>query len=343
MSYSPPGESAADLWVERSNLDGVVLAGVTYGVLFTIAVQCIQLLYQSRIHDGKTARPLLVYTVLMLALATTGFGCNAKFNEMTYIDFRNFPGGPNAFTVTFYSIPVNMAGFACYVIMSWIADGLVLYRFILIWNYNYWMLPIPALIYLGSIAMSVSLMVAMSRPEASFWSLAAVNFGIAYWSLSIALNVLLTLLIAGRLLMFRRKITSVLGAEHSKTYTSVMSMIVESASLYSIWGLVFIISYARGSPFQNIVLPPLGQVQGIAPLLIILRVAQGRAWSRETVAATTSGKVFTSRRPSTFATGVTSATVTTNSIPLDNLHTGKPIGMHSDAGSDWEYRKGAAV
>lgn len=28
---SPPGESAADLWFERSNFDGAILGGVAYG------------------------------------------------------------------------------------------------------------------------------------------------------------------------------------------------------------------------------------------------------------------------------------------------------------------------
>ena len=32
VSYAPPGESAADLWQERSSLDGSVLAGVSYGM-----------------------------------------------------------------------------------------------------------------------------------------------------------------------------------------------------------------------------------------------------------------------------------------------------------------------
>jgi hypothetical protein len=29
--YAPPGETPADLWVERSNLAGIVIAGVAYG------------------------------------------------------------------------------------------------------------------------------------------------------------------------------------------------------------------------------------------------------------------------------------------------------------------------
>lgn len=35
MSFAPPGESANDLWLERSNLDGAVLGGVAYGMAFS--------------------------------------------------------------------------------------------------------------------------------------------------------------------------------------------------------------------------------------------------------------------------------------------------------------------
>ncbi len=31
VTYAPPGESASDLWLERSNLVGAVLGGVAYG------------------------------------------------------------------------------------------------------------------------------------------------------------------------------------------------------------------------------------------------------------------------------------------------------------------------
>lgn len=58
---------------------------------------------------------LIFYTVAMFVLATVGFGANTKFIQMTYIDYRNFPGGPNAFTGAFYSHPINMASFVRWV------------------------------------------------------------------------------------------------------------------------------------------------------------------------------------------------------------------------------------
>lgn len=111
------------------------------------------------------------------------------------------------------------------------------------------------------IGTSIALIIAITKPMADFWVPEAMRLGISYWSLSISLNTVLTLLIVGRLMYVRRCVQSVLGDHHSDTYTSVSAMLIESASLYSIWGLVFLICYAKNTPFQNLLLPALGQVQ----------------------------------------------------------------------------------
>ncbi|KAF9010828.1 hypothetical protein BDQ17DRAFT_1299432 [Cyathus striatus] len=331
MSYAPPGESADDLWLERSNNDGLTLGGFCYGILFTLSVQCIEMLYYNR-RSSKAARPLLFYTGLMLALGTVAFGGNAKFNELTYIGGRGYPGGPNAYTVDFYNHPINMSSFASYIMMGWLGDGLVLYRFFLLWNFSYRMFIGPAMIYIASVVMSIALMIAISK--GSFWTDAAVKFGVAYWSLSISLNVILTLLISGRLWYFRRRIKAVLGAEHTSTYTSVLSMLVESAALYSITLTIFVISYARGSAFQNVVLPPFGMISGIAPILIIFRVAKGKAWSQDNFNTQTgSTGRFVNRSGLTSKAGNTTPTVMVTKTTVTDVDYRIPITSKRDSGS----------
>ncbi|KAJ7035286.1 hypothetical protein C8F04DRAFT_535230 [Mycena alexandri] len=283
--FAPPGESSLDLWIERSNLNGVLISAVAYGILFTITFQTLLLFFQ--LPRAKIPWGLVTYVCAMFTFASIGFAGNAKFNQMTFIDDRNIPGGPNAFTVEFYSTWVNIMSFAAYVLMSWLADGLLLWRFTLIWGYNYWLSAFPGLMYLGAVASSIALMRAiMSSTDLTFWGVKSVEFSIAYWSLSISLNIILTLGIACRIWLVRRKTRQSLSFQHSAQYTSVSAMLIESAALYATWGSVFLICYARNTPLQNILLPPLGQVQGIAPVLILFRVAQGRAWSESTVAKT---------------------------------------------------------
>ena len=109
--------------------------------------------------------------------------------------------------------------------------------------------------------MSICLTMVLSQPGDNFWSANAISFGIAYWSMSVALNLGITSAIVARLLFMRSRLQSVLGPRHTELYTSVAALLIESAALYSVWALANIILYARVDVMQNIVLGPLGQIQ----------------------------------------------------------------------------------
>ncbi|KAH6899466.1 hypothetical protein BKA70DRAFT_1313556 [Coprinopsis sp. MPI-PUGE-AT-0042] len=264
--------SDVDLLTERSNLNGLIIAG---GIVFTLFSQCVFMIAS---RDRRwMSKWVIYYAIALFVAATIGFAGNTLFVQMTYIDYRNIPGGPNVFTQTFYAHPVNMVANCAYVFISWIADGLLLYRFTVIYGSSVLFLALPGAVYLAIIAMSLSLLRA-------FWQTQAVQFGVAYWGLSVALNVGITLAIAGRLLHMRSKHQGILSGSSNAfrpdTYTSVVAMLIESASLYAVWALLFIILYGKGSYVQNYILPSLGQVQSISSLLIIFRVSQGSAWDR---------------------------------------------------------------
>ncbi|EJD06440.1 uncharacterized protein FOMMEDRAFT_102223 [Fomitiporia mediterranea MF3/22] len=296
-TWAPPGESASDLWEERSNFVGVVLSSVAYGVHLTLYLFVLHHLIKhpsQRVGTGARARVswgLVAYITWNFILGTFGIAAEARFNEFTYVDFRNFPGGPNAFVSSQYGDLINMFGTAAYIVLNWSADALVIYRFWLIYNFNYWIALLPCMLLLGSFTMGVILLFQLTQPNANLWTKTTVNFGIPYWSISASLNILVTSLIVGKLFLIRRRTRAVLSTHHSRTYTSVAAMLVESAALYSITALIFIVTYARNSNVQNLVLPVLGQVQAVSPLLIMWRVARGQAISRE--AMLTSGSAMT--------------------------------------------------
>lgn len=110
----------------------------------------------------------------------------------------------------------------------------------------------------------------------------------------------MTLAIVARMAYMRKRVRDVLGSQHSRMYTSVAAMFIESGAVYSVVGLTFLVSYAMKSNVQNIFLQALQQAvvsdlpslvirlmvmipyQCISTELIMLRVALGRAWSRDT-------------------------------------------------------------
>ncbi|KAJ7074778.1 hypothetical protein C8F01DRAFT_1225195 [Mycena amicta] len=312
-SFAPVGESSADLFIEKLYLDGFALGGIGYGVLLALTWQTLYAFLS--LPREKIPWGLFTCATMIFALATIGYGSATRINEESFIEDRDAPGGPAGFEFISFVSPVNMMGVIAYryVLLSWLADGLVLWRFWLIWGSNYWYTAFPALMLLGSIVSSLALIVASFRLENSFWAGLSIQFGTAYWSLSISLNILLTLLITGRIMLLRRRIRSSLGTQHTQKYFSAVAMLVESAALYAIVGLIFIITYARSSTVQNLIFPPLGQVQGIAPMLILARVAEGRAWSQSTVEATTADSTIHINHP-----GVTGSTT---GIPLGSMST----------------------
>jgi len=282
MSFAPPGESISDIRTEQSLLDGTVIAGAAYGIHLTLFIQCFQLLSQRR-RDRQKNWGLLFYICILFSLGTVGFGGQIKFNEMTFIQDRDFPGGPLGFNFGEYNAPANLMTTTAFVILNWFADGLLIYRLYMIWNNNLYIAALPILTLIGSFTVSVLLLFQLTQPGASLWTRVAISFGIPYWSISVSLNVIVTLLIVGRLLYMRRVTRQALTAEHASTYTSIMAILIESAALYSTFGLIFIVSYARNSMVQNVLLPTLGHIQAVSPLLIILRVARGTGWDRRTV------------------------------------------------------------
>ena len=93
-----------------------------------------------------------------------------------------------------------------------------------------------------------------TNPGLSLYSKVPIAFGTAYYVLSLSVNIVVTILIVFRLVMHRRAILESLPPEHASHYLSVATIIVESAALYSLFSLAFIITYAVSNPINQIFL-----------------------------------------------------------------------------------------
>ncbi|KAJ7140380.1 hypothetical protein C8R46DRAFT_1233825 [Mycena filopes] len=278
MSFSPE-ETSAQLRNERSILVGLFLGTIGFGVHLTLFMQCVGALYRPK--EGQRNRGLLAFISILFILGNIGNATNIKL-----------PRGPNAF---FVEQSTNWSAVVCnsvYIVNSWFQDALLLYRFWIIWACNYYVLVVPALAFLSSMVLSAILIAELSQPENTLWTTISVNLAIPYWSISISMTIILTALIAGRLLYMRYRTQKLGGIATGPTpHFTLTAMLVESAAVYSVDGLIFLISYGINSPVQNLALPLLGQTQSIAPLLIILRMAQGRGWTSTTGREDTTGRL----------------------------------------------------
>lgn len=240
---------------------------------------------------------MLPFTTIMFILGTTYIGANTKVTELAFIDNRNFPGGPNIYLLANYNVAPHVLLNTMGAISLWIADGLLVILGIhsthwtsvnhfpdlsmphhfqsslldpahprtLIFGQLRWVFPVAS--FRGNTKLTaysvfgILALVEVNLPLSNAWTALSRKFALAYFTLSLSLNAVLTLLITARLLMYRHRARVQLGVNHGTPYTSIAAMLVESSALYSTVSLIFIISYARNSPIQNLVLPILGQVQ----------------------------------------------------------------------------------
>jgi hypothetical protein len=75
-----------------------------------------------------------------------------------------------------------------------------------------------------------------------------VHVAVAWISLTVSLNVIVTSMICFRLLQARARTLGVLPPEMSKMYTSVVAVLIESAAPFTIIGLCLVVVTAKNSP-----------------------------------------------------------------------------------------------
>ncbi|KAG6369581.1 hypothetical protein JVT61DRAFT_14240 [Boletus reticuloceps] len=289
-----PNEDPQTLFSERSWLQGVVISAVAYGITVALYFLSFYLLVREKNRvEFKKRLPLLIYITISFLLGTLFMCALAAFTQMAFIDDRNYPGGPNAYENNEFSIPVDNSGNAAFVLSNWLSDALVVWRFKVIYQrcrVPIWIVMIlPCLMLAGSVALGIGFLIQVSTTNPYVTN--GVNFTLPYLSLSLALNILLTIAIVLRLLTFRYRTVAVLGPKYGTHYTSIAAMIIESAALYSAVSVTFLVLFGIGNAVSQVFLQSLNQFQTIATLLIVFRVAQGKGWTEETATY-----VMTSRR-----------------------------------------------
>ncbi|KAL0058280.1 hypothetical protein AAF712_015051 [Marasmius tenuissimus] len=284
---SPLDETPLQLQHDSLNLIGsTTICGIAYGVMLTLLVIC-AFEYSKHIRNSRPAMFQLIYISIMAISGTLYVASNTRTIELAYVFNRNFPEGPAAYNLYIFSEPITVLGVAAYFIANWMSDALLLWRLSVIYRSSRYHIPVligPTLLLLTSFSMSVVTLIQSTRPNSSFWSTTAIDFALAYYSLTVSLTIVATTLMILRLLTFRRRFKNVLGEAHAKKYTSIVTLLVESSALCAVWSVIFLGLYIVNHPVQFVFLASLAEVQIISPLLILYRVCKGTAWSSSTEA-----------------------------------------------------------
>ncbi|KAJ6590060.1 hypothetical protein DFH09DRAFT_1140782 [Mycena vulgaris] len=236
---------------------GDVVVGTGYGVQLVLFASCALFLWKRR-KNGRQHMLLLAYMTWMLLLKTLFVAVQARTVQMIYIDNRNYPLGPWQFFLDTQSAAVNVIFYATLFLLTFFSDLLVLWRCWVIWcasgkrSVAWAVIAFPSVILLGSFVMGTLWTLQSSQPHLSMYSKLPMAYGTAYYTLSLGANVLLTLLIIGRIAAYRRRLLAHFPRELATHYISLGTVVVESAALYSVFALLFLVTYALDNPTTQI-------------------------------------------------------------------------------------------
>lgn len=147
-----------------------------------------------------------------------------------------------------------------------------LYRLFLIYGRSYVVLILPALAYLAAsgrpwilfpcftplsyrsnlLGLAILQVVLSGLPNGNFFGGNAAKVATAFYSITVCLNIVLTALICGRLLQASKHVSISLGKESAKVYTGAVAILVESSTLYSVFGIMYLVPFAMGVPIADL-------------------------------------------------------------------------------------------
>ncbi|KAJ7827413.1 hypothetical protein B0H13DRAFT_2680435, partial [Mycena leptocephala] len=158
-----------------------------------------------------------------------------------------------------------------------VTDGLFIHRCYVIWGRNIKVIIIPALSLVASTVMG-----SVGAPQSDEIGRGdKLDYRLAF-GMMVLTNVMLMALTAGRIWWIRRDVVAVLEPSVTRTYDTVIAMILESGAIYCISIIVYLIAVVRlnkldSSPAISVFRATIPQIMNIAPILIIVRVGSERS------------------------------------------------------------------
>ncbi|CAA7261276.1 unnamed protein product [Cyclocybe aegerita] len=277
---SPP----SDYPIERSAYYGDFASNILVGIdiwLFAYSAY-----FLNRGAYSRARRRLLIgYGFVLLLLLVAASLSRLRVGMLMWIDHRYFvPGGPRGYLRK--SPPWNLVGIVAVMAADVWSNLLMIYRCYVILSQMAWVITLPLALLITSTAFAILTIIEGVRPGATFFDGKSLAFGLFWVSFTVSFNVVVTLLICGRLLYSYMVLRRIGGHALAKERLGVIAILVESALPFSVFGVALAVLYGVKSPTATAFADVWGVIVGLSPQLIILRVAMGRAVTKESLIAT---------------------------------------------------------
>lgn len=264
---------------------GIGLGCVLLGLDIAIYCATIRNLYYSKSLSTRSGMLIGILSTSSLILLCINVATNAIFGEQAWITFRDtLPGGPPAWIVGNFDVWYQTLSTTCVAALIFSSDAFLVRTHLFSIKHSWHNSPrfIASISFVDpvcfssyslslcglrvsvcsifsftnsissknniSTALAILEIYVSAVPGGYFFSRASINFGLPYYTISIALNVILTCGIVGRVVYFSRLLRPTLSSASLQVYTGVTAILIESAALYTVVGFMTIIPYGLNAP-----------------------------------------------------------------------------------------------
>ncbi|KAJ3003363.1 hypothetical protein NUW54_g5340 [Trametes sanguinea] len=260
MASDPPTNfpEGLDMTVVTANMVGVILSTMTYGVLFALFVSLMRSYHRTARRAGELNKRewhMLLYGCALFVLTTVALCLQTWINHDAFVMHLAFPGGPIEYLTQNARSPANLAMTFLFIVLNWLADGMLLYRCYALFDYAKLALVGCCLAQMALVVVGCVFLKDISMLSIDLWVDVKTAPSLAYLSCSLIINAGLTLVIIIRLIYVRSRISGVLGSRHTRVYYTLVAILIESAAPYTIVAFIAIIACAKRSPLQIAMLP----------------------------------------------------------------------------------------
>ncbi|XP_006456359.1 hypothetical protein AGABI2DRAFT_122264 [Agaricus bisporus var. bisporus H97] len=272
MSANPtPLQGSLLLSTQFELVSATTAAGTLYGIAFSL--YCLYLhasLPQLRGLDRRRRTQFMItYSTIIMLCGLYYLVSNAWVVQDAYIKHANFPGGPVLYvSSTFLTQPVIAVGLVCVSVVDISTAAIQIWRLWVVWSSTR---------HVRIIVIQVPVLYSMlcNSSIAVFQELKIKTAELALQAIS---TILPTILIAGFLIFESRHQRELIGKPQLSTpYMTVVAMLIESYAIESTWVVVMVVSYNLALPMNTFFAETQTYIEIIAYLLVLYRVANGRA------------------------------------------------------------------
>ncbi|KAI9566060.1 hypothetical protein HD554DRAFT_2174751 [Boletus coccyginus] len=267
---------------------GISLQNILYGVELVLYLKTMRVFLGRSRERHESDVFFAAFSTVMLLLVTCWVVSDAMIGEDIWLLDRDYPGGPLAYLTGPPSDWYNRFRTVVTIIMQQMADGLMVHRSRIVWDSRR-VIIIPCILWLVNLVLGI---LGMATQRTDPYTGIFILFAFTYYVLAVLLTTTLTCMICYRLLRHAREVKELLGEEFASPYFTIAMLLVESVLPYTLCGLVFLATFGAGSWAGMATARAYTLMMCVSPQMLILRVAEGNAWEKDTIRGPTSVMKF---------------------------------------------------